>query len=137
MKRQLGHARIMRSHEAAGGDPEAQPGQGVTRGAASPFCTSGQAASGMNVERRRMSRGLFLSRYDGAMPMTRIGPTLAEMVVVLATIAVVPAVLILWWRDRSRLRRRYRLGLCTACGYDRSGLAADAACPECGKVPWT
>lgn len=32
-----------------------------------------------------------------------------------------------------RIRRRARLGLCAACGYDRRGLEADSACPECGK----
>jgi hypothetical protein len=35
------------------------------------------------------------------------------------------------WR---RARRRER-GLCLSCGYDRSGLASGAACPECGSVP--
>ncbi|MEK6702200.1 MAG: hypothetical protein AABZ53_08050, partial [Planctomycetota bacterium] len=32
-----------------------------------------------------------------------------------------------------RIRRRARLGLCAACGYDRRGLESGAACPECGK----
>lgn len=32
---------------------------------------------------------------------------------------------------RSRLRRR---GLCTGCGYPRTGLAPGAACPECGNA---
>lgn len=32
-----------------------------------------------------------------------------------------------------RVRPRRRLGLCQNCGYDRSGLAVDAACPECGS----
>jgi len=32
-----------------------------------------------------------------------------------------------------RWRRRQR-GACTACGYDRRGIGADAVCPECGGV---
>jgi len=31
--------------------------------------------------------------------------------------------------------RPARRPLCRTCGYDRSGLAEDAACPECGGVP--
>jgi hypothetical protein len=31
-----------------------------------------------------------------------------------------------------RRRRRRRLNRCVKCGYDRAGLAGDAACPECG-----
>lgn len=34
-----------------------------------------------------------------------------------------------WWRDR----RFARPGLCPTCGYDRTGLAPDAVCPECGS----
>jgi hypothetical protein len=33
-----------------------------------------------------------------------------------------------------RYKRRTR-GDCSACGYDRGGLAADAKCPECGTPP--
>jgi len=32
-------------------------------------------------------------------------------------------------------RRRGRLNLCPKCHYDRTGLAAGAVCPECGKLP--
>ncbi len=35
---------------------------------------------------------------------------------------------------RGRVRRRLRRGRCVKCGYDRAGLAKDAACPECGAV---
>lgn len=37
-------------------------------------------------------------------------------------------------RNRRRARRIAR-GWCGACGYDRAGTPADAACPECGKAP--
>lgn len=38
------------------------------------------------------------------------------------------------WRGHFSARRADRAarGMCPACGYDRSGLAADAVCPECG-----
>jgi hypothetical protein len=32
-------------------------------------------------------------------------------------------------------RGRFGPHACKKCGYDRHGLAADAACPECGTVP--
>ena len=32
-------------------------------------------------------------------------------------------------------RRRARSNLCPKCNYDRTGLAAGAVCPECGKLP--
>jgi predicted Zn-ribbon and HTH transcriptional regulator len=35
---------------------------------------------------------------------------------------------LLWYADR----RRFKLGSCSTCGYDRRGLPADAKCPECG-----
>lgn len=36
------------------------------------------------------------------------------------------------WRADAMHRRHARVGLCPSCGYDRSGLAASAVCPECG-----
>jgi hypothetical protein len=38
----------------------------------------------------------------------------------------------LWYR---RLRYRFGPGRCPKCGYDRVGLAAEVACPECGCIP--
>ena len=39
------------------------------------------------------------------------------------------------WRLDTLARRRARVGFCPKCGYDRTGLAAGAVCPECGKLP--
>ncbi len=39
------------------------------------------------------------------------------------------------WRADSLSRRRARVGRCPLCGYDRSGLAANSVCSECGEVP--
>jgi hypothetical protein len=47
-------------------------------------------------------------------------------------LTAIPAFLM--WRTDLRLWRRGRAGRCLTCGYDRLGLAADAACPECGKA---
>ena len=37
--------------------------------------------------------------------------------------------------QRARRRVRYWRGCCSACGYDRAGLAVDTKCPECGEEP--
>lgn len=42
--------------------------------------------------------------------------------------------LYLWHTDR-KAARRARAGACASCGYDRVGLLAGAACPECGALP--
>ena len=39
------------------------------------------------------------------------------------------------WHLDTLARRRARLNLCPKCRYDRTGLAAGAVCPECGKLP--
>ncbi len=41
------------------------------------------------------------------------------------------------WRLDTLARRRARLNLCPTggCNYDRTGLAAGAVCPECGRLP--
>jgi hypothetical protein len=41
-----------------------------------------------------------------------------------------------WISDRAAKRRELvaRLNLCPKCNYDRTGLAKDAVCPECGSA---
>jgi hypothetical protein len=52
------------------------------------------------------------------------------------TLVVFIPTVIAWRLDAlARRRERVRLRLCLKCNYDRSGIAADAKCPECGSVP--
>jgi hypothetical protein len=67
--------------------------------------------------------GILWSPYDGGSDFG-----LSALYPVLITGA--PAA-VLWYVGR----RRFGPGQCKKCGYERSGLAADAACPECGTVP--
>ncbi len=39
------------------------------------------------------------------------------------------------WRFDTLAHRRARQNLCPKCNYDRTGLAAGAVCPECGRLP--
>jgi hypothetical protein len=39
------------------------------------------------------------------------------------------------WRFDALARRRAKLNLCPNCGYDRTGLAPGAVCPECEAPP--
>jgi hypothetical protein len=65
---------------------------------------------------------------------------MGELVIVplwIPTTLLVAVSLPLWHADL-RTRHRKRLGLCLRCGYNRRGLAENAAaCPECGTVPRT
>jgi hypothetical protein len=40
---------------------------------------------------------------------------------------------LIWGAGVLRRRNRWRRGRCTACGYDRRGIGAAAACPECNS----
>ena len=53
-------------------------------------------------------------------------------VLVLGVIAAWAAVVLGWTVHRARLRQT---GKCVKCGYDRTGLAPSAICPECGTPP--
>lgn len=50
----------------------------------------------------------------------------------IAALAAVGAIIA--WKVEAFARKWLRItgGLCPSCGYDRSGLATDAPCPECG-----
>lgn len=50
----------------------------------------------------------------------------------LLALTLVPTGL-LWQAEFRAARRRRLVGHCLACGYDRAGLKAEAACPECGR----
>jgi hypothetical protein len=57
------------------------------------------------------------------------------MCVALAAIPVVLTYLVIRLRiSEGRARRRAAAGECLAYGYDRTGLAAGVACPECGTA---
>jgi hypothetical protein len=61
-------------------------------------------------------------------------PDQTQLVIPMWPFAVVPGIgALLLWRGELPERRR-RLGLCAGCGYDRRGLEAGAACPECGAA---
>lgn len=62
-------------------------------------------------------------------PGTDVPDLLVPLWMPLAVLA--PAAAYLLYSDR-RSARRLRAGLCIKCGYDLSGLAAGAVCPECG-----
>jgi hypothetical protein len=38
------------------------------------------------------------------------------------------------WRRNAKAARRVKAGQCIACGYNRSGLAPEHPCPECGAA---
>ncbi|MEN0020548.1 MAG: hypothetical protein AAF747_06675 [Planctomycetota bacterium] len=50
----------------------------------------------------------------------------------IAAVVYVATLPVFWQINQRIAKRRAERGLCTRCCYDRSGLAADAACPECG-----
>jgi hypothetical protein len=50
----------------------------------------------------------------------------------LAFACILPAAIA--WRLDILARRRARIGFCPKCGYNRTGLAPQAVCPECGAA---
>jgi hypothetical protein len=50
----------------------------------------------------------------------------------LAMLTAMPTFLM--WRHDRNLRMLERANACPKCGYDRTGLPVDRACPECGSA---
>ena len=59
-------------------------------------------------------------------------PTWILVVALTAFLGVIAGLLLLARRNRPGRRRK---GHCPSCNYDRRGLSAEAACPECGAKP--
>lgn len=58
--------------------------------------------------------------------------TIGELAVLLTPVGTVVGMMVMY--SVRRRGERGRVGLCASCGYDRGGLAGDAACPECGGM---
>ena len=66
---------------------------------------------------------------DGSVWWTRVPLWIPTILVAITTASA--------WHLDTLARRRARLNLCLTggCNYDRTGLAAGAVCPECGRLP--
>jgi hypothetical protein len=99
-----------------------QPVWGARLGGASPVY---YAASGFIKHRPALPKRLFLPYFFrvGGQPNHIIMSCPLGLPVVIFALAS--------WRIGMSLRRRRRLGLCVACGYNLTG--SPGACPECGQ----
>lgn len=79
----------------------------------------------------RFTRIPFTERYFD-LPVRPIWPALAVDVAFFALVWGVPVYLVDRGAGRLRRRRRVKRGRCGGCGFPRTGLPADAACPEYG-----
>lgn len=74
---------------------------------------------------------MSLLRTDRSkLAISPVWPGFAINTLFYATLFAIPAPLVLWLTRR----RRRRLGHCTNCNYNLTGLAIDAPCPECGTL---
>ena len=78
-------------------------------------------------------RGPYLWTMDGAFSARHCRVSIPLWPLVAAS-ALATA---LAFRLDTLARRRARMHLCAKCHYDRTGLAGDAVCPECGTAPST
>jgi hypothetical protein len=70
-------------------------------------------------------------RPDWSTDRTGLHPVIPLWIPPLAMFALTAAA----WALDILARRRARTTHCPKCGYDRTGLAASAKCPECGAAP--
>ncbi len=111
--------------------------------------------SGVHVEDESRKRQLYTDKgvanpgYPGALlmlgvPLTLIGSLMFVVAIlhgeaiggaICACVAVIPGVMLILKSRRARRAQRRKAWECPRCGYDRRGLAAGGACPECGTVP--
>lgn len=78
--------------------------------------------------------GVYPYSVTPVTPGTPFGPIYGTDVLVplwpMIVVAAIPT--LWWWSGFVRERRRWHAGRCS-CGYELSGLAISAACPECGQ----
>jgi hypothetical protein len=91
---------------------------------------------GFEGSRRSSAVPTGVSQLSGAVVATAGSDEMVTLLVPLWSLtapAAVPPILWLARRGHRRRRRRQRLGLCVACGYDIR--ATPDRCPECGRSP--
>lgn len=71
-----------------------------------------------------------LHTREDSFAISAVWPGFAINTLFYATLFAIPAPLVLWLTRR----RRHRLGHCTNCNYNLTGLALGAPCPECGTL---
>ncbi len=90
--------------------------------------------TGLDIADLRTDAGKTTNRVSSSSPLPVVGWVLVFPAWLLAVMFAVPATCIAASRKRRvlRTRRRIRLGLCLACGYDLR--ASQDRCPECGTA---